>query len=260
MSVENRQLEKLKPVKILVVDDDRLIVKTTCDILRVKGHAAVAAFSGEEGVDQVKFAPPDCVLMDIKMPGISGVEALKQMKTIVPALPVILVSAYATDDLLEEARQAGAYAILAKPLNIQMVLAFLDLLRKQENILVVDDDPNFSRTLKDLLTLRGFRVETAEQAQQVMGGLKQDHKLVVLLDLKPDTVNGLDVLKAIRAEYPSMSVVLMTGYRQEMAGAIDNGLRIGAYTCLYKPFETEALLEVIEEIRLKKLRNMLATA
>ena len=117
----------MKPVKILVVDDDRRIVKTTCDILRVKGHEPVAAYSGEEAVAMVRAAAPECVLMDIKMPGISGVAALGQIKAIAPALPVILVSAYATDDLLEEAKQLGAHAVLTKPLNIQAVLSFLDL-------------------------------------------------------------------------------------------------------------------------------------
>src|SRR5512143_211153 len=99
-------------MKILVVDDDRRIVKTTCDILKIKGHEAIEAYSGEEGVEKVRASVPDCVLMDIKMPGINGVEALKQMKKIAPALPVILVSAYATDDLMEEADRSGAYAVL----------------------------------------------------------------------------------------------------------------------------------------------------
>lgn len=257
MIEENQQRRTVKPVKILVVDDDRRIVKTTCDILRVKGHEPIAAFSGEEGVAKVKADPPDCVLMDIKMPGISGVEALKQMKAIAPALPVILASAYATDDLLEEAKKAGAYAILAKPLNIQMVLSFLDLMRKEESILIVDDDANFCRTLKDILTLRGFRVDTESEPDKVVGDIERNHKLVVLLDLKLGAASGLDVLKRIRSKYPSMPVVLVTGYRQDMGDVIKKGLSVGASTCLYKPLEIDALLGVIEGIRLAKLRNVL---
>lgn len=244
-------------MKILVVDDDRKIVKTTCDILRVKGHEPVAAYSGEEGVSKLRSDAPDCVLMDIKMPGLSGVDALKQMKEIAPALPVILVSAYATEDLLEEARQAGTYAILSKPLNIQMVLSFLDLLHKKENILIVDDDPNFCKTLKDILSMQGFRVETVTQAQEVMRGLENDRKLVVLLDLKLGEASGVDVLKQIRQRYPSMPVVMVTGYQQEMGDAIADGLQSGAYTCLQKPLEIDALLRIIEEIRLSRLRNAL---
>jgi DNA-binding NtrC family response regulator len=248
-------------MKILVVDDDRRIVKTTCDILKIKGHEAIAAYSGEEGVEKVGMDAPDCVLMDIKMPGISGVEALKRMKALVPALPVVLVSAYATDDLLEEGKRAGAYAILNKPLNFPMILAFLSLLRKEESILVVDNDPDYCRTLKDILALRGYRVETESDPQKVMGHLERNYELaVVLLDLKLGTESGVDVLKEVRARYPTKPVVVMTGRGQEMSESIDAACRIGAYPCLYKPFEMDELFRLIDEIRIRKLQNVLATA
>lgn len=245
-------------MKILIVDDDRRIVKTTCDILKINGYEAVAAYSGGEAVEAIKTDLPDCVLMDIKMPGINGVGALKQMKQIAPALPIVLVSAYAADEIMEEAKQAGAYAVLSKPLDFPMILSFLSLLRKEESILVVDDDPMFSKTLKDILTLRGYQVETESEPQKVLGYLGKDYKLTVVLDLKLGAVNGTDVLKEIRAKYPTKLVVLVTAYKQEMGSSIERGRRIGAYTCLYKPFETDELLRVIEEIRQAKLRNLLA--
>lgn len=245
-------------MKILVVDDDRRIVKTTCDILRIKGHEAIAAYSGEEGVEKVRADLPDCVLMDIRMPGLSGVEALKQMKQIAAALPVVLVSAYTTNEIEEEARLAGAYTVLGKPLDIQMVLSFLSLLRKEESILVVDDDPHFCKTLKDILTLRGYQVETESEPHNVLRHLEKDYMLAVVLDLKPGSVNGVDVLKDIRAKYPGKPVVLVTGYKQEMGDAIERAHKIGAYTCLYKPFEMDELTGLLEEIRLRKLQNLLA--
>ena len=247
-------------MKILVVDDDRRIVKTTCDILNIKGHQAIAAYSGEEGVEKLRNERPDCVLMDIRMSGISGVEAMKRMKEIVPDLPVVLVSAYATEDAIKAAESAGAYAVLSKPLNFQMILSFLSLLRKEESILVVDDDPNFCKTLKDLLTMRGYRVETESEPQKVLGHLEQGYKLAVVLDLKLGAVDGTDVLKAVRAKYPTKPVVLVTGYREEMANSIEKARRIGAYTCLYKPLEMDAMFQLIEEIRNKKLQNLLGSA
>jgi len=79
----------------------------------------------------------------------------------------------------------------------------------------------------------------------------------VVLDLKLGNANGLDVLRDIRRRYPSKPVVLVTGYREEMADSIEKGLQIGAYTCLYKPLETEELIGIIEEISRKKLRSFL---
>jgi DNA-binding NtrC family response regulator len=247
-------------MKILVVDDDKRIVKTTCDILKIKGHDPIPAYTGEEGVEKVKAEKPDCVLMDIKMPGISGVEAMKRMKEIAPALPIVLVTAYATEDLMDEAKKAGAYAILSKPLNFQMILSFLSLLSKEEGILVVDDDINFLKTLKDVLTLRGYKVKTESEPDHVLGNLEENYNLLVLLDLKLGSVNGVEVLKEIRARHPTKPVVMVTGYRQEMGETIAQGLKIGAYTCLYKPFEMDALIDLVEEIRLKKLKELLAMA
>lgn len=244
-------------MKILVVDDDRRIVQTTCDILKIKGYEHIAAYSGEEGVKKVESDPPDCVLMDIKMSGINGVEAMVQMLQIAPALPVILVSAYATIETMEEAKRAGAYAVLRKPLNFPTVLSFLSLLHREQSILIVDDDPNFCRTLKDILTLRGFKVQTETEPQKVLNHLEKDYKLAVVLDLKLGDVNGVEVLKSIHAKFPGKPVVLMTAYRQEMGNSIEQARQIGAYACLYKPFETDDLLQLIEEIRIGKLQKLL---
>ena len=248
-------------MRILVVDDDIRIVKTTCDILKIKGHKPVAAFSGEEGVEKVRTDPPECVLMDIKMTGINGVEAMKQMKLISPGLPIVLVSAYAADDLMEEAKRAGAYAILSKPLDVPLILSFLSLLGKQESILVVDDDPKFCMTMADILNLEGFRVITESEPKGVLGHLQSNDNLdIVLLDINLGAANGVDVLEDIQARHPGKSVILMTGYRKEMGASIERARKIGAYTFLYKPFEMDELFRLIEEIRGKKLQAALAPA
>jgi DNA-binding NtrC family response regulator len=244
-------------IKVLVVDDDRRMVKTICDILKAKGFEAVSALTGEEAVEMVRADIPDCVLMDVKMPGIDGVEALRMMKEMVPDLPVVLMSAYATGDQAEEAKRQGAYSVLTKPIDIQQLLSFLSLLRKEESILVVDDDPQFCRTLKDILQSRNYQVETEDDPEKVLGHMEQKYELVVVLDLKLGDADGLDVLRDIRSRYPTKPVVLVTGYSGEMVSVIEKGLQIGAYTCLYKPFVTEELIGIIEEISLKKLRSFL---
>jgi len=243
--------------KVLVVDDDRRMVRTICDILKVKGYEAAEAFTGQEALDQVKSWHPDCVLMDVKMPGINGVETLKMIKEISPDLPVVMMSAYATEEQEEEAKQHGAEAVMTKPVDLQMVFSYLALLRKESSILIVDDDPAFSGTVGDVLRSRGYRVETEADPANVLGHMEQDYKLAVLLDLKIGDKDGLEVLKAVRAKYPSKPVVLVTGYREEMTDAIEKGFKIGAYTCLYKPFQMEGLLDTIREIGRNKLRNVL---
>ena len=244
-------------MKVLVVDDDKGIVKTTCDILRIKGHSPIPAFNGEEAVAKVRSEAPDCVLMDIKMPGINGVEALKQIKMMSPSLPVVLVSAYATDSLIEEATRTGAEAVLNKPLDFRVILSFLSLLDKEGAILIVDDDPNFLRTLTDMLTLRGYQVKAQLEGGNVLESLEAEDTFVVLLDLKLGSVSGVDVLGQIKTRHPAKPVIMVTGYRQEMGNAVDRGLKLGAYACIYKPFELNALIDLIEEIRRNQMKHVL---
>jgi DNA-binding response OmpR family regulator len=158
---------------------------------------------------------------------------------------------------VEEAKEQGAYTVLTKPINIQILLSFLSLLRKEESILVVDDDPAFCRTIKDILEAKGYRVETAMNADHVLDHLERSDKLAVVLDLKLGNANGLEVLRDIRAKYPTKPVIMVTGYGGKMAASIARGEEIGAYACLYKPLEIERLLRIIEEVSRRKKQAIL---
>ena len=243
--------------RILVVDDDRRMVKTICDILQTKGYVAIPALSGQQAVNIVKTEKPDCVLMDVKMPGIDGVEALKMAKEAAPDLPVVLMSAYSTGMQAEEARRQGAYSILTKPIDIQQILTFLSLLKREQNILVVDEDHEFYMTLKDILQARNYQVETEVDPARALHIMERKYELVVLLDLNLENPDALNTLKDIRSRYPTKPVILVTRYRSEMAESIEKGLEIGAYTCLYKPLAIDELIRIIKEISREKLSSFL---
>ena len=131
-----------------------------------------------------------------------------------------------------------------------------EALHKECTVAIVDDDPAFCRTLDDVLKARGFSVITAQDPAEVLQALAPDGH-VVLLDMKLNGTTGLDVLKQIRQRPFGVAVILVTGYREEMAGAIEAALALGAFTCLYKPFEIEELLGVLGDIHNQELRGKL---
>ena len=239
---------------ILIVDDDRRMAKTLLDILKVQGYEAEAAYSGSEALDKVKKGRFDCVLTDIKMPQMNGVELYRAIKNIQPELPVVFMTAYS--ELVKEGLQEGAIATLNKPLDINLLLSFFSSLRKERSIVIVDDDPQFCKTLGDILQARDFAVAQFADPHGVVETLEPDAQ-VVLLDMKLDGINGLEVLKEIREHYPHLPVIIVTGYREEMAPAIEAALKISAYTCLYKPFQIEALLQLLTEIQHQELGRVL---
>ena len=243
-------------LRILVVDDDRRMVKTLLDIFKVKGYDAEAAHSGPEALDKLNEGRFDCVLTDIKMPQMNGVELYRTIKAKQPDLPVMLMTAYSTDKLVKEGLEEGAIATLTKPLDINLLLSFFSTLRKERSIVIVDDDPQFCKTMGDILRARGFVVTQVTDPHDVVERLGADRQ-VVLLDMKLDNISGLEVLKEIRGQYPDLPVILVTGFREEMAQAIDAALKIGAYACLYKPLQVEKLLELLTRVHHQELGQIL---
>ena len=114
--------------RVLVVDDDRQMVRTIQAILDHRGWQSIGAFSGEEAVASAAARPFDAVLMDVRMTGITGVEACRAIHATHPRTPVILMTAYAELEVLTAARQSGAVAVLPKPLAWPKLMAQLDRL------------------------------------------------------------------------------------------------------------------------------------
>ncbi len=249
-------------LRVLVVDDDHRLAKTLVDILRVKGFEAEAAHSGLEALDKVKAASEQgrgrfgCVLTDIKMPEMNGVELLDAIRTIQPEIPLVLMTAYATDTLVGRGLKEGALAALPKPLDINQLLLFFEALRKECSVVAVDDDPAFLKTIGDILEVRGFAVTRVAAPHELEEHLEHDGQ-IVLLDMKLGETSGLDVLRQIREKHPLLPVILVTGYRQEMAQAIETALDLSAHTCLYKPLQIEELVQVITSLHHRDLGRIL---
>ena len=118
-------------LRILIVDDDRRMARTLTDILKVKGYEAEMAHSGPEALEKVEKGHFDCILSDIKMPEVNGVELYRAIKEIDADLPVVLMTAYSHDKLVNEGLKEGAIAVMTKPLDINALLSFFSALRKE---------------------------------------------------------------------------------------------------------------------------------
>lgn len=110
---------------VLIVDDDVGMVETLVDILEAKAYRVTAAYSGEEAIARAYAAPYDAILMDIRMPGLDGVEALRAIKRGAPATNVIMMTAFTRSELIQAARESTAVAVLPKPLDVDRVLGLL---------------------------------------------------------------------------------------------------------------------------------------
>ena len=110
---------------ILVVDDNPPMTNSLADILRANGYDVYTAFSGSEAIDILKDHPIDILLTDIRMPDMNGVELFQATREAHPDMVTFLMTAYSTDDVLQEGLKEGIKTVLTKPLNIDFLLMLL---------------------------------------------------------------------------------------------------------------------------------------
>jgi DNA-binding NtrC family response regulator len=111
--------------KVLVIDDERAIRSTLKDILSLEGFDVALAENGAAGIEQFEKGGIDVVFLDIKMPGMDGIEVLERLQTISPEVPVVMISGHGTIDTAVEAIKKGAYDFIAKPLDLNRILITL---------------------------------------------------------------------------------------------------------------------------------------
>lgn len=109
--------------KVLIVDDQFGIRILLNEVFQKEGYNTFQAANGIQALDILKKHSPDLVLLDMKIPGMDGIEILKRMKVIDPDIRVIIMTAYGELDMIQEAKDLGAITHFAKPFDIDDIRA-----------------------------------------------------------------------------------------------------------------------------------------
>jgi DNA-binding NtrC family response regulator len=243
---------------ILLTDDNKEFTLNLSDILDLKGYNVLKANDGFEALDIIKTSTVDLILMDIKMPVMNGVDTYKKIKTIDPIVPVIMLTAYALEELIQESLQEGAFACLKKPLDFNELFATIEqAIHNGSMILVADDDENLCQTLKDILSQKGYRVSVALDSTSAIEKVKTCAFDIMLLDMKLPPLNGLEVYLEIRRFCSGMVVVIITGFLTEIEKMVEMTRKAGAYALLEKPIDINTLLSLLEQIETLKKENII---
>lgn len=240
---------------VLIVDDDIGMTETLSDILEDSGYHVEVANDGFKAIERVKARVFDVILMDIKMPGINGVETIKEIKTIQPEAAVMMMTAYSVEDLVVEALKEGAYGVMYKPINIMKVVEFIESVEKSALVLIVDDDLSTCETLMDVLEEKGYRIARAHNGEEAIKKVQERSFDTIFIDVKMPVMNGLEVYLALRKIRPDIKALMMTGYRQEGQDLVEEAIKNNAYTCIYKPFDVEKVLKLVEGILAIKTKS-----
>ena len=121
---------------ILLVDDEKTMVKYLSKRLIKKGFEIRTAYNGSDALEQVKAADFDVVLLDVLMPGMNGIDTLKEIKKINPRIEVIMLTGHASVEAGIEGMKAGAFNYIMKPFDPNELVAEINLAFEQRRIMI----------------------------------------------------------------------------------------------------------------------------
>lgn len=274
---------------ILIVDDERLICDLLGAVLGRQGHEVITASNGREGLELFKKHKPRFTLLDLRMPEMNGIEVLKHIRAIDPKAAVMILTAWGSDALEQQARQLGVMDFLSKGLALDVLVAAMEraLPKKAEapaaapaappssaaaapaasaapavpqpappaeasppapaamdSILVVDDEAQICELLQRFLSLRGYRVRAAADGPQALAAVDQEVPQLVVLDMNMPGMNGVEVLRKLRAKQYAGGVILLTTGQDEKL--LQEALDLGSVDVMGKPVDLERLALAIQ--------------
>ncbi len=231
---------------VLVVDDEQDICENLRDILSDLGYRVDTAQDGPSALELVRDNYYDVALLDLRMPGMDGLELYRRIKQLRADTVAMIVTAYATDEITQAAIEAGAWKVVAKPVDLKYLMHFIDEALGQPIVLVIDDDDELCLSLWDVLREQGYRVSLASDAPQAASRLREQAYQVVLIDMKLPQTDGAEMFHLVRQTNPEARTVLITGHRGDVERKIHEVVQAGADAVCYKPFNVDQLLQTIQ--------------
>ena len=251
-------------MRVLVADDDTEVRSVLVDFLNLHGFETLEATNGLEALLQVKHGAPDAILLDVRMPRLGGLDALKRIRAFNGAVVIVVITGAADETIREQTLAGGARVVLDKP------VVFTDLLRALGDasaghavapasaapaapvpepspgarVLVVDDDALVRDTIVDFLTMRGYRTSIAPDGPSAIRALTESVPDVILLDIDMPGLTGTDALPTIRALAPQTIVIMVSGSRD--AEIARRALTRGAFDYVVKPIDFAYLTKSLE--------------
>jgi two-component system, NtrC family, response regulator HydG len=234
--------------QLLIVDDEVDACQNLSDILTDMGYGVDIAHDGPSALELVRKKTYDVALLDLKMPGMDGVELYKRIKAVSAETIAIVVTAFAGSKIAQAARDAGVAEVIAKPVDFQKLLRHVEETLDQPLVMVVDDDPDLCDSLWEILRQHHYRVGIAHNVPDADAKLRDHDYQVVLIDMKLPAGSGTEVFRLVRQTHSQARTILITGFQTETEQQVADVLAEGADAVAYKPFDVDLLLKTLSRL------------
>jgi two-component system, chemotaxis family, CheB/CheR fusion protein len=259
-----------EPRRIVVADDDSEVRRLLREYLEGCGFGVLEAQNGLEALLHVKREHPAAVVLDVHMPRLGGVDALRRIRSFDPSIVIAVVTGDEDPELHRRIVAEGAAAVFMKPVALPALAATLTLVARgtspapgatrppletppaaprpaaaaRASVLVVDDEDIVRDLLLDFLQPLGYQVQVAADAVTALRRLGQAAVDLVLLDVEMPGLNGLAALPSIRALAPEAAIVIVSGVTDATLASL--AMAHGAFDYLTKPIDFPRLAKTLE--------------
>jgi FixJ family two-component response regulator len=235
-----------------VIDDDESVRRTTTLLITSLGFRAAAFESAETFLKSRQLLDTSCVIADVQMPGMNGLELQRQLAAAACRIPMIFITAYFDEESRRRAIEAGAVAFLGKPFSDeqlrQSIHSALDESSRQSTsarnlISVVDDDEPVRRTTALLIESLGFRAAAFESAESFLSTDQLHETSCLIVDVQMPGMNGLELQAHLATAGRRIPIIFITAHANQESHR--RAIEAGAVAFLGKPFSDEELLQTI---------------
>ena len=237
---------------ISVIDDDESVRRTTTRLIESFGFRAAAFDSAENFLGSGHLNDTSCLIVDVQMPGMNGLELQSELAAADCRIPIIFITAFDDKESRRRAMQAGAIAFLGKPFNDEQLLESIRLgLHEFDDepgaarnlISIIDDDESVRRTTTRLIESFGFRAAAFESAESFLSSGQLDCSLCLIVDVRMPGMNGLQLQRQLAAAGSRIPIIFIPAYEDDESHR--RAMQAGAVAFLAKPFTDKQLLQWI---------------
>ena len=198
--------------RVLVVDDEAGLRLTIAANLELEGFEIVEAESGQQALELIAKQPFDLVLSDIRMPGMNGVELFRRVRALYPDIPIVLMTAFALEGLVQEALREGAFTVLPKPFEIDHLVRAISTASRSPIVLIVDDVEQVAESTAAALTELGVRAKAVFDGKTAIEAARTGDFDVCVVDMVMPGLTGPEVIDRIRTLDPRIVFVAVSGH------------------------------------------------
>jgi FixJ family two-component response regulator len=234
---------------IAVVDDDESIRKSTTLLIASFGYQAEGFESAETLLTSSQLNEISCLIIDVRLPGINGLQIQSRLAAAGYKIPTIFITAYEDRASRRQAMQAGAIAFIGKPFTGDLLLetirsALSAQPKTTENLVtIVDDDESIRRSTSLLIQSFGLHPAAFESAEYLLKSGQLQETACLIVDMQMPGMNGLELQRHLAGSGHNIPIIFITAYDNKEWR--EQAMHAGAVAFLNKPFNNDLLLEAI---------------